>query len=124
MGSTDDRAPSESEKANLRVEASEVLGVGGDDLLASSTCADHDMGIRYVGRPGHRQQPSDARRVDPVEWDDLRRRLADQPSQTYLAVRSANGLGERRGRDTDGSARLRGAGEQHHDTSIVPVERY
>lgn len=66
------------DQLNLRIESSEIAGVGSDDLLAATPPTDHH--VHDVGRPAGSQEPTDPGGVDSVQGDNVGIRMPDQPS--------------------------------------------
>src|SRR5580658_1279913 len=87
------RVMSEDDQLCRWVESSQVTWVRSHDVLPAPTGADHDVSIDYVRRPARGEQSADTRGIDPIERNDVGRRLADQPRQAYLTLRPPDCLG-------------------------------
>jgi hypothetical protein len=70
------------------------------------------------------EKPTDVRGIDPVEVDEVRRRLADQSSESNLALGPSFALGESARGDGHSGARNARTGQQNRDLAIIPVDLY
>jgi hypothetical protein len=91
-------------------------------LLSRSSSADDDMRVHDVGSSARSKKPAHARRVNPVEGDDIRRRLAGKAGETHLAGRRPDYLSERRRRDRDAGSGLASSGQQDENPAVVAFE--
>ncbi|HWR46413.1 MAG TPA: hypothetical protein VN327_02165 [Pseudonocardiaceae bacterium] len=46
---------SDCDDVKVRIEATKIIWVCGDDLLATASCADHDVGVGNVGGTAGRE---------------------------------------------------------------------
>lgn len=105
------------------VESPKVVGVGGDDALAGSSGTDDHVGVDDVAGAAGREQPSDAGRVDAVEFSDGRGLLPDEAGQADLSLGTPDGLCEGGCRDSDRRAGLGGPGEEGDHSPVVAIQR-
>ncbi len=81
------------------------------------------LGVRATEGAKNRQQNADRRRFGPVERDQSRRRLANEPRQASMLGRLPHGLGECRRRNADSGSDLVSACQQRDHTTVIPIER-
>lgn len=113
---------SDRDDVEVWVETMKIIWVRGDDLLATASGADHDVGVSDVGSTAGGEKSPDVGGIDPIEGDDVRRGLANQPGQAGLPFRSADRLSQSTCRDSDSGAGLGGSGEQHDHLPVVVIE--
>lgn len=106
----------------VRVEPTKIIGVCRDDLLATASSADHDVGVSDVGGTAGGEKSPDVGGIDTIEGDDVRGGLANQPGQAGLPFWSADRLSQSTCRDGDSGASLGGSGEQHDHLPVVAIE--
>lgn len=75
------RDRSDRDEFEVGIETVQILRIAGDDPLATTSGADHDMSVGDIcGTAGGEQSP-DVGGVDPIQGDDVGLGLTDQPGE-------------------------------------------
>jgi hypothetical protein len=91
--------------------------------LTGTASTDHNVSIHNIGCTARSKQPSHVGGINPVQTYDIGRRLTKEPGQTRLSFGMADSLSESTRRNCDPGPGFAGAGQQHQDAAVVPVNR-
>ncbi len=117
------RVQSDRHKLECWIESPKIIRIGRDGPLTGTASADHNVSIHNVGCTARSKQPPYVGGINPVQRYDIDRRLPKEPGQTRLSFGMADSLSESTRRNCDPRRRFAGAGQQHEDSTVVPINR-